>query len=285
MKANLVKELEKSLVERKNNDKNNDVLGEVKGLLEMDTIRDVHILRSIGQQSTLAQSEKERGAVLEIEKKEQYYSGKVFTKDKIISLAVKYRLKFLPSKHYTKYIPPSIIPEIKDMERHISNQMNIDRANKENCTLEEYLEKTDGGIKYTIDDTCLKNNFYILAPANMFKLEKTTAFSIKAKDPVMFYSDDNEHFRLVKKWGSDFTVFRRVLGWLTKSESTHILSYLSLYTAIILALCIMTFNWHFLFLLTVPVVVSIFVFWVFDVEIHEDFAGEDYTTSLKQFYM
>lgn len=285
MKANLVKELEKSLVERKNNDKNNDVLGEVKGLLEMDTIRDVHILRSIGQQSTLAQSEKERGAVLEIEKKEQFYSGKVFTKDQIVSLAVKYRLKFLPSKHYTKYIPPSIIPEIKDMERHISNQMNIDRANKENCTLEEYLEKTDGGIKYTIDDTCLKNNFYILAPANMFKLEKTTAFSIKAKDPVMFYSDDNEHFRLVKKWGSDFTIFRRVLGWLTKSIATHIIFYLSLYVATILLLCIITRNWHFLFLLAAPAIAAIFTFVIVEVEIHDDFAGRKYVTSLKQFYM
>lgn len=284
MKANLVKELEKSLVERKNNDKNNDVLGEVKGLLEMDTIRDVHILRSIGQQSTLAQSEKERGAVLEIEKKEQFYSGKVFTKDQIISLAVKYRLKFLPSKHYTKYIPPSIIPEIKDMERHISNQMNIDRANKENCTLEEYLEKTDGGIKYTIDDTCLKNNFYILAPANMFKLEKTTAFSIKAKDPVMFYSDDNEHFRLVKKWGSDFTIFRRILGWLTKSVSRHVFFYLSIFSVITLLLST-SISWHFMWLWLLMGIACLIIFVPCEVEIDDNFAGRKYATSLKQFYM
>lgn len=284
MKANLVKELEKSLVKRKVDDKNNDVLGEVKGLLEMDTIRDVHILRSIGQQSTLAQSEKERGAVLEIEKKEQFYSGKVFTKEQIVALAVKYRLKFLQSKHYTKYIPPSIIPEIKDMERHISMQMSIDRAKKENCTLEEYLEKTDGGVKYTIDDNCLKQNFYILAPANMFKLEKATAFSIKAKDPVMFYTDDQQHFRLVKKWGSDFTIFRRVLGFLTKKTSTQFYFYLSIYAAIVLSLSI-RFNWTLMFLLAVPAVVALFIFGLGDVEIHKDFAGENYTTSLKRFYM
>lgn len=284
MKANLVNELEKTLVKRKEADKKNDVLGEVKGLLELDTIRDVHILRSIGQQSSLAQSEKERGAVLEIEKKEQFYAGKVFTKEQIVALAVKYRLKFLKSKHYTKYIPPSIIPEIKDMERHISNQMNIDRANKENCTLEEYLEKTDGGIKYTIDDTCLKNNFYILAPANMFKLEKATVFTIKAKDPVMFYTDDEQHFRLVKKWGSDFTVFRRILGWLTKSVSTQVLFYLSIFASIVLCLS-MFINWHFMLLLIAPALIAVFVFWVFDLEIHDDFAGEKYTTSLKRFYM
>lgn len=284
MKANLVKELEKSLVKRKVDDKNNDVLGEVKGLLEMDTIRDVHILRSIGQQSTLAQSEKERGAVLEIEKKEQFYSGKVFTKEQIVALAVKYRLKFLQSKHYTKYIPPSIIPEIKDMERHISMQMSIDRAKKENCTLEEYLEKTDGGVKYSIDDNCLKQNFYILAPANMFKLEKATAFSIKAKDPVMFYTDDQQHFRLVKKWGSDFTIFRRVLGFLTKKTSTQFYFYLSIYAAIVLSLSI-RFNWTLMFLLAVPAVVALFIFGLGDVEIHKDFAGENYTTSLKRFYM
>ncbi len=284
MKADLVKELENSLIKRKNADKKNDVLDEVKGLLEYDALQDVHILRSIGLNSTLAQSEAERGAVLEIEKKEQFYSGKVFTKTQIIALAVKYRLKFLQSKHYTKYIPPSIIPEIKDMQRHISNQMNIDRAKKENCTLEEYLEKTDGGIKYVIDDNCLKNNFYILAPANMFKTEKATAFSIKAKDPVMFYTDDNTHFRLVKKWGSDFTIFRRILGWLTKSVSTQVFFYLSLYAAIVLCLSI-KLNWNFMFLLGAPLIAFIFIFVIGEAKIHDDFAGEKYTTSLKRFYI
>lgn len=284
MKANLVKELENSLIKRKSADKKNDVLDEVKGLLEYDTLQDVHILRSIGQQSTLAQSEKERGAVLEIEKKEQFYSGKVFTKEQIVALAVKYRLKFLQSKHYTKYIPPSVIPEIRDMERSISKQMNIDRAKKENCTIEEYLERTDGGIKYAIDDTCLKNNFYILAPANMFKLEKATAFSIKAKDPVMFYTDDNIHFRLVKKWGSDFTIFRRVLGWLTKSVSRQVFLYLTLFATLSLYLSI-TFSWHFMWMWLGLGIVTLIVFGPCEVEVHDDFEGQKYTTSLKRFYM
>jgi hypothetical protein len=284
MKANLVKELENSLLKRKSADKKNDVLDEVKGLLEYDTTRDVHILRSIGQQSTLAQSETERGAVLEIEKKEQFYSGKVFTKEQIVALAVKYRLKFLQSKHYTKYIPPSVIPEIKEMERHISTQMNIDRAARENCTLEEYLEKTNGGIKYSVDDHCLKNNFYILAPANMFKLEKATAFSIKAKDPVMFYTDNEQHFRLVKKWGSDFTIFRRVLGWLTKSVSRQVFLYLLLFAAITLSLSIMI-NWAFMWSWLVAAIVFVIIFIPCEVEIDDDFAGGKYTTSLKRFYM
>lgn len=284
MKANLVKELENSLIKRKQANDKNDVLDEVKGLLEYDTLQDVHILRSIGQNSTLAQSETERGAVLEIEKKEQFYSGKVFTREQIINLAVKYRLKFLQSKHYTKYIPPSVIPEIKEMQRHISNQMNIDRATRENCTLEEYLAKTDGGIKYVIDDTCLKNNFYILAPGNMFKLEKAVAFSIKAKDPVMFYTDDNQHFRLVKKWGSDFTVFRRVLGSLTKSVSRQVFMYLSLFAALTLFLSV-SVSWHFMWMWLAAGIICFIVFVPGEVEIHEDFAGKNYTTSLKRFYM
>lgn len=284
MKANLVKELENSLLKRKSADKKNDVLDEVKGLLEYDTLHDVHILRSIGQNSALAQSETERGALLEIEKKEQFYSGKVFTKEQVIALAVKYRLKFLQSKHYTKYIPPSVIPEIKEMQRHISNQMNIDRATRENCTLEEYLAKTDGGIKYVIDDTCLKNNFYILAPANMFKLEKANAFSIKAKDPVMFYTDDHQHFRLIKKWGSDFTILRRVLGWLTKSISAQVFLYLFLFTALTLFLSIEV-SWHFMWLWLALGVACIITFGPGEVEIHGDFAGKNYTTSTKRFYM
>jgi hypothetical protein len=286
MKANLVKELENSLIKRKQANDKNDVLDEVKGLLEYDTLQDVHILRSIGQNSTLAQSETERGAVLEIEKKEQFYSGKVFTKEQIVELAVKYRLKFLQSKHYTKYIPPSVIPEIKEMQRNISNQMNIERATRENCTLEEYLAKTDGGIKYVIDDTCLKNNFYILAPGNMFKLEKATAFSIKAKDPVMFYTDDNQHFRLVKKWGSDFTVFRRVLGLVTKSVFGHIASYIAL-IAVAAILLSVKFGWAFMYVPLIVAAITGLVFWIggSDVEVHDDFVGRKHVTSLKRFYM
>lgn len=287
MKADLVKELEKSLSKRKSDDKKNDVLDEVKGFLEYDTLRDIHMLRSIGQQSTLVQSENERGAVMEIEKKEQFYSGKVFTREQIISLAVKYRLKFLKSKHYTKYIPPSVIPEIKDMERHISNQMNISRAEKENCTIEEYIEKTNGGAKYTIDDNCLKENFFILAPANMFKTEKTTAFTIKAKDPVMFYSDDNQHFRLVKKWGSDFTIFRRFLGWSTKTVFRHIFS-MYLAPIIILSLLLsLKFGWAFMFIPLAILVITglVFIIGGSDIEVDDDFSGKEHVTSLKRFYL
>lgn len=284
MKVNLVKELEKSLRNKKNVTENNDVLKEVKGLLEYDGLRDLQMLRSIGARSTLVQSEEEKGRVLEIEKQEQFLSGKIFTKEQIITLATKYRLKFLQSQYYTKYIPPSIVPEIRDMERHISAQMSIDRAKKENLTIEEYIAKT-GGVKYSIDNTKLGSNFYVLAPASMFKTEKTAAFTIQAKDPVMFYTEDHEHFRLVKKWGTDFTIFRRIQGWLTKSNSRHIWMMYVVPVLLIIAFLSIKYSPWFLLLIGVLLIAAGIVFIGNDFEPHQNFAGENHVTSKKRFYM
>lgn len=284
MKVNLVKELEKSLCNKKNVTENNDVLKEVKGLLEYDGLRDLQMLRSIGARSTLVQSEEEKGRVLEIEKQEQFLSGKIFTKEQIITLATKYRLKFLQSQYYTKYIPPSIVPEIRDMERHISGQMSIDRAKKENLTIEEYITKT-GGVKYSIDDTKLGSNFYVLAPASMFKTEKTAAFTIQAKDPVMFYTEDHEHFRLVKKWGTDFTIFRRVLGWLTMSTRRHIWTLYVMPILLIIAFLSVKYSLGFLALLAIPGIAAAIIFGMMEFKVNKHFAGRKHVDSHNSFYM
>lgn len=288
MKVDLVKKLSKEIENRKSATHNNEVLEEVKGLLEHDSIRDLNMMRMIGQSSTLVQSEREKGKVLEIEKQEEFLSGKIFTREQIISLGVKYRLKLLQSRHYTKYIPASVIPEIKDMERHISQQMTIERAKRENLTVEEYIIKTEGGVKYTIDDHKLGQDFFILAPASMFKTEKQKAITFTKKmpvDPVMFYSEDGQHFRLIKKWGSDFTIFRRILGWLTTSWRKHIWTLYILPLAGLTAYLFTKVGWWAALVPAVSIITSLIVFAGYEVELRKSFEGEQHVESLSSFYM
>ena len=36
---------------------------------------------------------------------------------------------------------------------------------------------------------------------------------IRELDPVLFYKIDDQHYRLIHKWGNDFTVLRRIKGY------------------------------------------------------------------------
>lgn len=285
MKANILNELERELKTRKERDKKNDVLGQVTGLLEYEGEKDIRMLRDIAPNSTLCQSESERAAIMELERKEEYLNGRVFTYDQIITLGAKYRLKFLPTERYKSYIDPGVIPEIRDLQRAKDVQRKKDQAVKRNMTLDEY-EASGQHTEFQFDAHELKNNFFILAPGSMFKTEKTKAFSIKPKDPIMFYREDGTHYRLIKKWGNDFSVFRRLLGFVTKSWATYVFYLYTLpYITITLALSI-SFSANYLWMLMVLVVVGI---WRLatgdDLYLDKDFAGDRHVTSTKSFHI
>lgn len=216
MKANLVGELKSTLQKRKQDTETNGVLKEAQKLLENDRNRDVDMIQKIAPNCALSQMNDERGKIIELERHENFYAGNVFSYDQIIDLGVKYRLKFLPASKFTGYIDPAAIVEIRDMEKCIKKSMTEKQAAKMNISLEEYVTQY-GESNFSIDDSELRRNFFILAPASMFKLNKKDAWQMQ-KDPVMFYRIDDNHYRLIRKWGSDFSVLRRVKGFVTKSE-------------------------------------------------------------------
>lgn len=197
MKISIDKELEK--VSKEDKQKFNvDPINEIKLLLAGDTSEDIRILRGLSQNSQFNRIEKVRGEQLELENFEKEYEGKVYTIEQIERLCVDYRLRFLQSKHFTGSYDVEVASKIK-----------------------EFAKTTNSPI----DEWTLGRRFFMMAPQEMFALRDEKYIS-KAElrrqaDPAIFYQIDNKYYRLVHKWGSDFTILRLIEGFRWKSWWSH----------------------------------------------------------------
>ena len=187
MKISIEKQLEENSRKEKENFENADPVKDVKLLIEGDSIEDQRILSNLSNKSqfTVIQERKHKNSILE--KKNQIYNGKVYTINQIKKLAIDYNLRFLESKHYTGSFDVEVSAKLKEFAG----------IAKEKTVLDEYS---------------LKNNFYILAPESMFEIQEVK-IPKKQLDPLIFYKIDDDHYRLIHKWGNDFTVMRYLKGF------------------------------------------------------------------------
>lgn len=189
MKISLEKELQKKVQEKKK-ELEFDPIKEVKLLLSNDDALDLKILRNLSSNSQFNRIERIQGEHRDLEKIEDEYQGEIYTRNQIKDLAIQYKLRFLSSQYYTGSYDVQVTAKIKDF------------AKKCNIDLTEYN---------------LKEKFYVLAPEKMFKLTDERYISKKEIDPLMFYKVDSDHYRLVHKWGDDFTILRYLTGFRWKS--------------------------------------------------------------------
>ena len=197
MKVSIDKELEKVSQEDKQKF-NVDPINEVKLLLAGESSEDARILRGLSNNSQFNRIEKVRGEQLELENLENEYEGKVYKIEQIEKLCVDYRLRFLQSKYYTGSYDIEVAAKIK-----------------------EFAKSTHSPI----DEYTLGRRFFMMAPQEMFELRDEKYIS-KAElrrqaDPAIFYQIDEKHFRLIHKWGADFTIFRLIEGFRWKSWWSH----------------------------------------------------------------
>jgi hypothetical protein len=121
----------------------------------------------------------------------------VMTEKEIQTLCLKYHLKFLPSRSYGGTVPPEV-------GTTIFNFMNkIGSPNPEHSA----------------------QRLWIVAPPKAFKL-KSYKITKAELDPLLFYRIESEKFTepmyaLVTKWGDDFTVMRRLSGFLYSNRVRH----------------------------------------------------------------
>lgn len=188
-------------------------ISEIKGLIEYGNRRDKEIIDGLGMSSLVAQIEKNRGAVIVMEKIEKAADMTVVMIDDIKDLCMNYRLRFLSSNDFVGVIVPEVINAVKTLE---------DNKNK------AFFEKTGKEGNFSFDQNELKNKFFILAPPQMFELTTKPPEPRKVIDwdPILFYKEDETHYVLVKKWGKDFTIGRAVLGAITKNTTSLGLSLL-----------------------------------------------------------
>jgi hypothetical protein len=197
MKVSIEKELEKVSNEDKQKF-NLDPIKEVKLLLAGESSEDARILRGLSQNSQFNRIENMRGKQIELENLEKDYDGKVYTKAQIETLCIDYHLRFLQSRFYTGAYDVQVAAKIK-----------------------EFAKSTLAPI----DEITLGRRYFVMAPQEMFSLN-TEKYVSKAElrrqaDPAIFYQIDENHYRLVHKWGSDFTIFRLIEGFRWKSWWSH----------------------------------------------------------------
>lgn len=108
---------------------------------------------------------------------------KVFSITEIESLCIKYRLRFLDTKHFRGKYPYDTILEIKKMEEILGVELS---------------------------------NFKIVAPSAMFKLEDCD------KDPLLFLPLSEKYFYLVSTWGKDMAWYRKALMFPARNFKTLI---------------------------------------------------------------
>lgn len=183
--------LEESLKNEKKKDMEvMDSVKEVILLLAGEESEDTRILRSLSENSELSRVERITQTALEIEKLESSYTGDVYTLEQIKKLAIDYRLRFLCSRYFTGKFDVEVAAKIKEFSK------------ENNISMNEYQ---------------LKNNFFILGPKEVFDIKDEKYVNPKPLDPVLFYKLDDNHYRLIHKWGNDFTILRYLEGFKWKS--------------------------------------------------------------------
>lgn len=196
MKIQLDKELRKE--SKKEVDVLSSPLNEVKQILLSEESVDLGILRNLAGKSELVTDEVELGKQIELEKLNTKF-GETFTIQQIESIARKYYLRFLNSNLFKGKMGLTTIAKIKEF------------SNIYEVSLNEYD---------------LQKRFFILAPAKVFEMNTTRLTTLKdqereekrqrrlALDPVLFYKIDENHYRLVHKWGNDLNISRLISGYI-----------------------------------------------------------------------
>lgn len=99
---------------------------------------------------------------------------RIFHRDTIRTLCIRYRLRFLPGGLFKGPVPSTAIYALRGLERKAGSPLK---------------------------------SFMVMAPAGRFKLCDSEV------DPLLFVPLGNDRFYLVHKWGSDLSAARRILNW------------------------------------------------------------------------
>lgn len=99
---------------------------------------------------------------------------RIFHRDTIRTLCIRYRLRFLPGGLFKGPLPNTAVYALRALERKSGSPMN---------------------------------SFLVMAPANRFKLCDSEV------DPLLFVPLGNDKFYLVHKWGTDLSVVRSIVNW------------------------------------------------------------------------
>lgn len=111
--------------------------------------------------------------------------NRVFNRETIQKICIRYRLRFLPSKHFKADFPYEAILEINKIEKELQTKIE---------------------------------NFRIIAPSKAFDLENIN------QDPLLFAQITEDKFYLIHQWGNELKWYRRIFTWPLQNFKTYFFS-------------------------------------------------------------
>ncbi|MAY83225.1 MAG: hypothetical protein CMP59_03750 [Flavobacteriales bacterium] len=162
MKINTV-DLHEQLIKIQKKHPSESILEEVEGILQNEEQHEKRIIESIENGSNGLSIDE---SLLDQEQ--------IFSIDQIEKLCIKYRLRFLDSKHFKGEIPYAAIQKIKKLETEFGVQLN---------------------------------GFKIIAPKELFRLTD------KDSDPILMLPLKNNRFYFIHKWGGEISALRALLAF------------------------------------------------------------------------
>jgi len=156
-------DLHKQLQKIQRNHPADSIMDEVQGILEQEEKQDRKIADAIAGDDSNLQIDESKLA-------EEH----IFTIDQIEKLCIKYRLRFLDSKHFKGEIPYEAIHKVKALEKELQTDLK---------------------------------GFKIIAPKELFRLTD------KDSDPILMLPLKNNRYYFIHKWGGEISALRALLAF------------------------------------------------------------------------
>lgn len=154
---------------------------------------------------------------------------RIFNRDAIRAVCLRYNLRFLSTEHYTGSLDPELPEKVAELRalnggllpgepapkptRDAWPEPNLDMMIKHPQLHAQYLQATaqymHASMMLDAMGATPRAKFCIAAPATSFKLQD------RPIDPLLFCELGDGQFYLVHKWGNDLSVFRRAHKFLT----------------------------------------------------------------------
>lgn len=165
------------------------LLENVQNILAMDKETDLIKLRQSGFNTAVDEAFKLNSNLdKKREKRSNLNNSRIFRKKEIQEIALRYNLKFLPTKYYKGTIPDDLPQKIKAAEEICKDTLCITKTS-------DWLIEGSKNWEYSPE-------YHILAPKGSFNLKE------KPKDPLLFLKLKDGTYYLVHKWGDDLSIWR-----------------------------------------------------------------------------
>lgn len=192
------------------------------------------LIKQLGLQRSLAHiSDRKRHRWLN-----KQFRGEVYHVDDVREVCIHYRMRMLPSHRYHGPIDPEFGSKLNRFQQ-----------------------------THALTATDLEHDFFIVAPAETFDLEKRQRPLV---DPLLLYRIDDQHYKLVHQWGGDLHPLRYLRAWRHRSLTT-----MTIYWTVFTFLLTMTLFGLLAESVTNAVTIaSVFTFlvgWGYYATLHEDY--------------